>query len=98
MLLADSQRHLNFIVQLPGTIKELLTNLYPERKHFDDILTHCRRELVHAVWATLLDDSFLDAYKNGIVITCFDGVKRRVFPRIFTYSADYPEKYVRQAV
>ena len=28
------------------------------------------------------------------MISCADGVIRRVFPRIFTYSADYPEKYV----
>ena len=24
---------------------------------------------------------------------CGDGIKRHLFPRIFTYSADYPEKY-----
>ncbi|TBU36276.1 hypothetical protein BD309DRAFT_1073507, partial [Dichomitus squalens] len=27
-----------------------------------------------------------------VLIVCGDGVTRRVFPRIFTYSADYPEK------
>lgn len=86
-----------FFVQLPETIKDLLATLYPERKHFDGLLTHCRRELIHAVWAVLLDDDFVNEYKNGIVITCLDGVKRRVFPRIFTYSADYPEKYVCHA-
>ena len=36
----------------------------------------------------------MDAYKNGIVIQCSDGVERRFFPRFVTYSADYPEKYV----
>ena len=86
-----------FITQLPETIKDLLSTFYPERKNFGDLLTHCRRELVQAVWAILLDDDFVNAYKNGIVITCFDGVKRRVFPRIFTYSADYPEMYVCRA-
>ena len=40
----------------------------------------------------LLDDDFIEAYKNGIVVKCFDGVMRRVYPRIFTYSANYPEK------
>ncbi|KIK31508.1 hypothetical protein CY34DRAFT_33015, partial [Suillus luteus UH-Slu-Lm8-n1] len=35
---------------------------------------------------------FLDAYRHGIVLWCPDGILRRVFPRIFTYSADYPEK------
>lgn len=57
-----------------------------------DILTHCRRELMHAVWSTLLDADFLYAYEHGIVICCPDGIFRRFFPRIFTYAADYPEK------
>ncbi|KAK7054049.1 hypothetical protein R3P38DRAFT_2500851 [Favolaschia claudopus] len=57
-----------------------------------DVLTHCRRELMHAIWRLLLDDEFLAAYEHGIVIECQDGVFRRFYPRIFTYSADYPEK------
>ncbi|KIJ65337.1 hypothetical protein HYDPIDRAFT_28047, partial [Hydnomerulius pinastri MD-312] len=43
-------------------------------------------------WKIILDDEFIKAYKHGIVITCCDGVKRRFYPHIFTYSADYPEK------
>ncbi|KAH7916893.1 hypothetical protein BV22DRAFT_980594, partial [Leucogyrophana mollusca] len=35
---------------------------------------------------------FVEAYRHGLVIQCPDGVYRRVYPRIFTYSADYPEK------
>ena len=58
----------------------------------DDILRHCRRELMHAIWGFLLDEDFLHAYTYGIVIKCIDGIERRVYPRIFTYSADYPEK------
>ncbi|KAF8833415.1 hypothetical protein BDN67DRAFT_992844 [Paxillus ammoniavirescens] len=54
--------------------------------------THCRRELLHACWDILLDNKFLEAYHHGIVLHCGDGVFRLVFPRIFTYSADYPEK------
>ena len=57
------------------------------------LLTHCHREFFHAQWRILLDDEFLEAYEHGIVITCQDQVKRRMYPRIFTYSADYPEKY-----
>ncbi|KAG2737784.1 hypothetical protein P692DRAFT_201693716, partial [Suillus brevipes Sb2] len=53
---------------------------------------HCRRELFHACWKHLLDAEFIHAYRHGIVLRCPDGVYRRVFPRIFTYSADYPEK------
>lgn len=56
--------------------------------------THCHRELFHAQWKDLLDDEFLQAYEHGMPFLCGDGIKRRLFPRIFTYSADYPEKYV----
>jgi Plavaka transposase len=35
----------------------------------------------------------MHAYEHGIVIDCADGIRRRIFPRFFTYSADYPEKY-----
>jgi len=47
---------------------------------------------MHAVWRLLLDDDFMDVYTNGIIIEFPDGVKRRLFPQFFTYSADYPEK------
>lgn len=56
------------------------------------LMTHCRREVFHAQWAILLDDDFMKAYNHGIVINCPDGIVRRFYPRIFTYSADYPEK------
>ena len=57
-----------------------------------EVLTHCRRELMHGVESIILDDAFVYAYHHGIVIECADGHTRRVYPRIFTYSADYPEK------
>jgi Plavaka transposase len=57
-------------------------------------MTHLKRELMHAVWDLLLDNEFTQAYEHGIVLKCADGVIRRIYPRIFTYSADYPEKYV----
>jgi hypothetical protein len=49
---------------------------------------------MHKVWELLLDPEFLHAYEHGIVLKCADGIVRRIFPRFFTYSADYPEKYV----
>ncbi|KAI0667060.1 hypothetical protein C8Q78DRAFT_1140637 [Trametes maxima] len=56
------------------------------------LITHCRRELFHAQWECLLDEEFVYAYEHGIIIDCMDGIRRRIYPRIFTYSADYPEK------
>ena len=61
----------------------------------DGLFTHCHRELFHAQWKDILDEEFLHAYEHGMIFECGDSVKRRLFPRIFTYSADYPEKYVR---
>lgn len=55
---------------------------------------HCKRELMHAVWDLLLDEEFVDAYTNGLVIRCTDGIERVFFLRIISYSADYPEKQV----
>ena len=49
---------------------------------------------MHAVWSVILDDEFLHACTYGIVVKCIDGIERRVYPRIFTYSADYPAKFV----
>lgn len=59
-----------------------------------DILTHCQHKLMYAVWKLLLDDEFIHAYKYGIVVRCPDGIYLWIYPQIFTYSADYSEKYV----
>ena len=42
-----------------------------------EMLTYLRHEVIHAVWRLLLDDEFMDAYVNGIVIDLefHDGVK-----------------------
>jgi hypothetical protein len=92
---AHACHHLAYIPSLPDWFQDIAASFHPKWKtQKKEILTHCRRELMHAVWRVLLDDDFLHAYKYGIVIKCHDGVERRVYPRIFTYSADYPEKYV----
>ena len=54
---------------------------------------HCHRELFHAQWTELLDDEFVNVYEHRLVLTCTDGVEKWLYPHIFTYSADYTEKY-----
>ena len=58
-----------------------------------DVITHCRRELFHEVIKLILEGKFAEAYKHGILIMFPDGITHRVFPRFYSYSADYPEKY-----
>ena len=86
-------QHIAYIPSLPDSFQDFAASFCSkwatQRK---DILTHCRRELIHGVWKHLLDDDFVRAYKYGMVIKCADGIERRVYPRCFTYSADYPEK------
>ena len=79
------------MVQLPDQFHDFYVELTGEGPPAD-ILTHCRRELMHSVLRKVLDDDFVRAYHHGMVLRCADGVTRRVFPRLFTYSADYPEK------
>lgn len=57
-----------------------------------EVLRFLKVELMQKIWLLMLDEAFVDAYAHGTLITCGDGVKRRIFPRIFTYAADYPEK------
>ena len=57
-----------------------------------DMLKFCKRELFQQVWLLLLDEDFMHVYEHGIKLLCGDGITHQLFPCIFTYSADYPEK------
>ncbi|KAI8973085.1 hypothetical protein BD414DRAFT_425210 [Trametes punicea] len=83
--------HVAYIPKLPSDIDDLI-HQHTDLEAIDKIVTHCRRELMHGVWRVLLSDSFVQACRHGIVVKCYDGVTRRLYPRFFTYSADYPEK------
>ncbi|KAJ7101338.1 hypothetical protein B0H15DRAFT_936529 [Mycena belliarum] len=88
---AGACHHVAYMPKLPDNFFDWFTD---ETGHAPsaEVLTHCRRELMHAIWRLLLDDEFLKACKHGIVVECPDGVSRRFYFRFFTYSADYPEK------
>ena len=49
---------------------------------------------MQVIWTLLLDSNFVHAYEFGIVMKFADGVLHRVFLRLFTYTANYPEKYL----
>lgn len=80
-------------LQLPDDIQDAYMAIY-QRAPSSATLTHLKRELIHAVYELILNSKFVNAYKEGLVITCYDGIKRRLFPRLLTYSGDYPEKQV----
>jgi hypothetical protein len=80
-------------MQLPDNFQDIYKGIFGKAST-SEIYTHCKRELIHAIWELLLDEDFMHAYEHGIVICCGDGVTRRVFPQFFSYSADYPEKFV----
>lgn len=78
--------------QLPDSFKDFASTYTDGKGASRECVTHCHRELFQAQWNVLLDDEFLEAYEHGILILCCDGIERRFYPRIFSYSADYPEK------
>ena len=78
---------------MPDSFKDFVSERTGNKLPGSPLFTHCHRELFHAQWTELLDDQFVKAYEHGIVLTCVDGIERRLYPRIFTYLADYPEKY-----
>ncbi|EIW53823.1 uncharacterized protein TRAVEDRAFT_132848 [Trametes versicolor FP-101664 SS1] len=89
--------HLAYIPSLPDELRDYYKEQY-KTSPSTDVLTFCKRELMQRIWLLLLDEEFMDAYKNGILVICGNGVTRRIFPRIFSYSADYPEKILLTAL
>ncbi|KIJ51118.1 hypothetical protein M422DRAFT_245106, partial [Sphaerobolus stellatus SS14] len=87
----NSDEHWAYIPSLPPDLRDFIQQLTGEACSAP-LFTHCKRELVQSNWRILLDEDFRKAYRNGIVIKCADGITRRVYIRLFAYSADYPEK------
>ncbi|KAJ8078120.1 hypothetical protein PM082_000326 [Marasmius tenuissimus] len=84
--------HLIYFPSLPVTIQEHY------RIHFDHLasdveLRFCKVELLQAIWHLIISEpKFYDAYVNGYIHKCADGIIRHLFYRFFCYSADYVEK------
>lgn len=56
------------------------------------VIRFLRTQLMEQIWLLLMDAKFMQAWVEGIVVLCGDGVLRRLFFRFFIYAADYPEK------
>ncbi|KAL6303260.1 hypothetical protein BKA93DRAFT_735257 [Sparassis latifolia] len=89
--------HVAYIPKLPDNIQDFIRKQFG-KEGSKPLLTHCRRELMHAIWKLILGDRFEDACRHGIVVMCGDGILRRLYLRLFTYSADYPEKVLLATV
>ncbi|KAI0057935.1 hypothetical protein BV25DRAFT_1872245 [Artomyces pyxidatus] len=91
--------HVAYFKSLPAEFRDFARNQTAGRKSpSGPLVTHCTRELTHAQLRILLDDEFIDAWKHGMIVLCCDGTERRFYPRIFTYSADYPEKILLASI
>ncbi|KAG2057274.1 hypothetical protein BDR06DRAFT_980942 [Suillus hirtellus] len=84
--------HVAYFQKLPDAFKDFVGTYTNGKGIGRECTTHCQHELFQAQWKILLDEEFLEAYEHGMVILCCDGVKRRFYPQVFTYSVDYPEK------
>ncbi|KAF8348458.1 hypothetical protein F5887DRAFT_1071390 [Amanita rubescens] len=84
-------QHLAYIPKLPDTFQDFYRQVFGVSAT-SEVTTHCKRELIHLIWLLILDEEFMHAYVHGFDYVFYDGIRRLVFPRLFTYSADYPEK------
>ncbi|KAG6905246.1 hypothetical protein DXG01_003988 [Tephrocybe rancida] len=85
--------HIAYFQTLPDSFKDFASeHIGGKGAPTPAFMAHCRRELFHTQWSIILDEEFIEAWMHGIVIMCLDGILRRFYPRIITYSADYPEK------
>ena len=87
----STTQQIAFIPKLPDELQDFYREHYGEPAS-EQVLALCKRELVHQLWLKLFDEEFVKVYKQGVVVWCYDGIRRRIFPCIFTYAADYPEK------
>ena len=78
-------------LQLPDDIKDAYIAIY-QKAPSSATLTHLKCKLIHAAYELILNSNFMEAYKDGVIVTCYDGIQRRLFARLLTYSGDYPEK------
>ncbi|KDQ16267.1 hypothetical protein BOTBODRAFT_173174 [Botryobasidium botryosum FD-172 SS1] len=83
--------HIAYFPTLPDEVQDILKERL-SKSACDDALAHCRRELMHGAWKIIIDEQFIQDWTHGFIVEFPDGIKRRLYPRIFTYSADYPEK------
>ena len=79
--------------QLPDSFESWISDWHPHwNSQRSQLMAHCQRELIHTIWKYLLDGDFIHAMKYGVIVTCHNSVRRQIYPRIFTYSANYPKK------
>ncbi|KAJ3510290.1 hypothetical protein NMY22_g16016 [Coprinellus aureogranulatus] len=81
-----------YLQSIPDAFSDWYTQRSGKNSIPQPVKAHLNREVFHAQWRILLDDDFVNAYKHGLVVSGIDGVKRRFYPRIFTYTSDYPER------
>ncbi|KZO91740.1 hypothetical protein CALVIDRAFT_547161 [Calocera viscosa TUFC12733] len=83
--------HVAHFPELPDALRDDISK-WGGPKTSSALFAHCKRELFHEGWRQILGADFREAYRHGMIVHCKDGMTRRLFPRIFFYSADYPEK------
>jgi hypothetical protein len=78
----------------PSSRSHILLGYLPVSKlecYTEDRRSHEQHQLFHDCMKLLLDP-LEEAGRNGLLMTCADGVRRKVYPLLSAYVADYPEQ------
>jgi hypothetical protein len=84
--------HLCSSSQLPDKVQEWIRARTKNGKIPSDLPAHLARELFQAGLSRLFDGDFVHAYEHGMALTLLDGIEILGVPRLFSWSADTPEK------
>ncbi|KAG2072058.1 hypothetical protein BDR04DRAFT_1127846 [Suillus decipiens] len=74
---ASACHHVAYIPSIPDDFQDLYFNIFGDTSSAE-VHTHCKWELIQAIWKLLLDEDFMWAYEHGLVICCGDRVTHRV--------------------
>ena len=60
-------------IQLPDSFTDWYRGTFGQEPS-EETITHCKRELTHAVWMLILNAAFMAAYQFGILVQFADQI------------------------
>ncbi|ESK84849.1 hypothetical protein Moror_14957, partial [Moniliophthora roreri MCA 2997] len=88
---AHTFSHLGYLPHLPDLIKDVCCAHYGQAP-LEETQRFLNHEVIQKAWGELLDEEFVEAFVNGLMLKCADMEERLGLLMLFCHSGDYPEK------
>uniref|UniRef100_A0A0W0F6L2 Uncharacterized protein n=1 Tax=Moniliophthora roreri TaxID=221103 RepID=A0A0W0F6L2_MONRR len=80
-----------YLPHLPDLIKDVYRAHYGQAP-LEETQRFLNREVIQKAWGELLDEEFVEAFMNGLMLECADMEEHLGLLTLFCHSGDYPEK------